>query len=348
MLFALLALCAAIAQGRAEPIEIKVIGGLGGVNQYVRLEEPFWRREIGPLTGGRVVATIAPFDSSGMRAEDMLQLIRLGVAPFGTVLLSAAESEDPELNAVDLAGLNPDFATLREHVAASRDHLRALLSERYGIRLLAVYTYPAQVLYCAKPFSGLEDLKGRTIRTSSVTQSDLFEALGARPVVIPFADIVPAVQKGVADCAVTGTLSGNEVGLAALTSHLSPMAVNWGLTIFAANETAWQALPEDVRRTVEAGIAGLESRIWESARTDTAEGLDCNTGQASCPPTRRRAMHLVPLSGRDEHLRSSLLEGTVLPRWVARCGEPCRNVWRASADDARNGLVVKTGQAVQP
>lgn len=314
-------------QARAEPLKLKVIGGLSGVNQYRSLEEPFWRSEFEALTGGRATASIAPFDASGMRAQDMLQLIRLGVAPFGTVVMSVAEAEDPEINAVDLAGFNPDLPTLRRHVAADRDHLTAILSQRYGVKLLAVYAYPAQVLYCAKPFSGFGDLKGRTIRTSSVTQSDLFEALGAKTVVTPFAEIVPAIRKGVVDCAVTGTLSGNENGLAEIATHLSPMAINWGLSIFAANEAAWLALPPDIQAAAEKGISGLEKRIWEAADADTVRGIDCNIGRSSCPPGQRRAMQLVPSSADDERLRGTVLESSVLPHWIQRCGDGCASIW---------------------
>lgn len=312
---------------RAEHLKLKVIGGLSGVNQYRSLEEPFWRSEFDVLSGGRASASIAPFDASGMRAQDMLQLIRLGVAPFGTVVLSVAEAEDPEINAVDLAGFNPDLSTLRQNVAADRNHLTAILSERYGVKLLAVYAYPAQVLYCAKPFSGFGDLKGRTIRTSSVTQSDLFEALGAKTVVTPFGEIVPAIRKGVVDCAVTGTLSGNENGLAAIATHLSPMAINWGLSIFAANEAAWQALPPDIQGAIEKGLSGLEKRIWDAAEADTVRGIDCNIGRSSCPPEQRRAMQLVPSSAEDERLRGAVLQSSVLPHWIQRCGDGCASIW---------------------
>jgi TRAP-type C4-dicarboxylate transport system substrate-binding protein len=270
-----------------------------------------------------VTATITPFNRSGVRTQDMLQLIRLGVAPFGTVLLSVTEADDPELNGADLAGLNPDFETVKTRVAATRTRLRDLLSQRYGVRLLAVYAYPAQVLFCAKPFGELQDLKGRTVRTSSVSQSDLFEALGAITIVTPFSEVVSAVEKGVVDCAVTGTLSGNENGLAKVTSYLSPMAISWGLSVFAANETAWSALPEDVRTAIEAGLSGLEARIWASADADTLRGLQCNTGAEACPPSLRRSMKAIPITPEDEILRRSILRSVVLPRWIQRCGDDC-------------------------
>jgi TRAP-type C4-dicarboxylate transport system substrate-binding protein len=310
-----------------EPLRLKVVGGLADVSQYVKYEEPFWRKTLSELTNGRVVGEIAPFDRAGFRAEEMLQLMRLGVVPFGTALLAIVSSEEPEFNAVDLPALNPDFASLRQTVRLYRPHLRRILQERYGIELLAVYTYPAQVTWCRRPFSGLGDLAGRRIRTSSVGQAELFEALGATPVVIPFAGIVQAMKNGVVECAVTGTLSGNAVGLQEVTSHVHSLALTWGVSVFGANQEAWRALPQDIRDTIEKGLANLEENIWEGAARETGEGLDCSAGKPSCTTGPRGNLTIVPVTPADDARRRALLVQTVLPRWVDRCGPDCAEAW---------------------
>lgn len=306
---------------------MSVVGGLAGVSQYTQLEQPFWQTEIAARSGGRLAATIRPFDASGLRGDDMLQLIRLGVVPFGTALLAVAAGDEPELNAVDLPALNPDMATLRLTVGRYREHLRSVLRERYGIELLGVYAYPAQALFCTQAFGGLGDLVGRRVRTSSVGQSELMTALGAVPVMIPFAETVAALRDGVADCAITGTLSGYEIGLPDVTTHIHAMAISWGLSFFGANATAWKALPPDLQEIVRAGVGDLETRIWAHAERDTARGLACDTG-APCPGAQpRRPMTLVPLSAGDVERRRRLLTQTVLPRWIERCGMACASAW---------------------
>jgi TRAP-type C4-dicarboxylate transport system substrate-binding protein len=326
---ALLALPLALPLGAAaqEAITLKVVGGLAGVSQYTQFEEPFWRDEVRRLTGGRVSAEIAPFDRAGFRAEEVLPLMRLGVVPFGTALVAVVSSEEPEFNAVDLPALNPDIGSLRETVRLYRPHLRQILRERYGIELLSVYTYPAQVTWCSRPFNGLGGLAGRRIRTSSVGQAEMYEALGATSVVIPFAEIVPAMRAGVVECAVTGTLSGNTIGLHEVTSHIHAMAVNWGVSMFGANIAAWQALPEPVRQTLQKGLTDLETHIWDAAARQTGDGLDCNAGRPSCALGRRGQMTVVPVTPADDQRRRELLVNTVLPRWVERCGTDCASAW---------------------
>src|SRR4029079_12266013 len=160
-----------------QPIQLKVVGGLAGVSQYERLEKVFWDQKVELLTNGRIQAEIHPFDKSGLPGQEMLQLMRMGVVPFGTALLAVVSADEPELNAVDLPGLNPDIAALRRTVGAYRGHLESVLRSKFGIELLAIYAYPAQVIFCSRPFSGLGDLAGRRIRISSVGQSEMMATL---------------------------------------------------------------------------------------------------------------------------------------------------------------------------
>jgi TRAP-type C4-dicarboxylate transport system substrate-binding protein len=311
------------------PIRIKIVGGLADVSQYVRYEEPFWRRRLPEVSGNRIQAEIAPFDRSGIRAQEMLALMRLGVVPFGTALLAVVSADEPEFNAVDLPTVNPDMAALRRTVSLYRPHLEAVLAERYDVELLAVYTYPAQVIFCRNAFAGLSDLAGRRIRTSSVGQSEMFAALGATPVVIPFGETLAAMRSGVVECAVTGTLSANAIGLHEITTHMHGMAVTWGLSVFGANRAAWNALPNWARATIRQELAALERQIWEAAEVETGEGIACNSGQPACASGRRGTMTVVPVTAADQARRLRLLTETVLPGWVRRCGEPCVDAWNS-------------------
>jgi TRAP-type C4-dicarboxylate transport system substrate-binding protein len=321
----LLSVCVARAN---EPVELKVVGGLAGVSQYERLEKPFWEHQIETLSNGSIKAEIHAFDRSGLPGQEMLQLMRLGIVPFGTALLAVVSGDEPELNAVDLPALNPDMQALRKTVALYRSHLQQMLRTKFGIELLAVYAYPAQVIFCARPFTGLSDLVGRRIRTSSVGQSEMMAALGAIPVLTPFAEIVNSIRTGVVDCAITGTLSGNEIGLPNVTSYIYPMAISWGLSFFGANAAVWEALPPDLRATLKEAIAGLEREIWDAADRETAAGLACDIGAPDCSGEHSPGrMVLVPVTAQDEATRKRMLVESVLPGWIQRCGTDCVDAW---------------------
>lgn len=321
--------------GRAsgpDPATLRVVGGLDGVGQYQRHELPFWRDRVPSLTGGALRAEIVPFDRSGLRAQEMPKLVRMGVIPFGHVIAAAAASEEPLLGAFDVALANPDIATLRARVAASRPLLEEALRDRLGIELLAVYTHPAQILLCRFPIAALEQLAGRRVRTSGVGQSDLASALGARPVVLPFAGVGAALRAGDVDCAVTGALPAYETGLGAAATHVLALPVNWGVSFFAANPRAWAALPEARRAALREGLAGLERDIWAAAEEEVQTGLAC-LGRGPCPHGRPIGLTVRHADGAGGRGHDELLRSVVLPRWIARCGEACERVW-AAADAA--------------
>jgi TRAP-type C4-dicarboxylate transport system substrate-binding protein len=309
------------------PIQLKILGGLASVGQHTKLEVPFWVRDVPKLTQGRVQADIHPFDQSGLSGKEMLQLISLGVAPFGTALLAMVSADEPELNAVDLPMLNPDMPTLRRTVGLYRNHIRQLLEQKYGIELLGPYIYPAQVIYCTQPFRTLNDLTGFRVRTSSISQSEMMSALGAIPVVTPFSDIVTAIRNHVVDCAITGTMSGNQIGLPTVTNYIYPMAISWGVSFFGANAAAWSRLPPDIRDILRRGIEELERSIWNAADLETASGLACDIGEPACVGGNMFHMKLVAVTAEYESQRSKLLVESILPHWVQRCGTNCMDAW---------------------
>lgn len=310
------------------PQHLRIVGGLASVNQYTRHEEPFWTRELARLSGGRLTAEIVPFDRAGIRGQEMLRLVQLGAVPFGTSLLNLSATHDAEFGVPDLAGLNPDMATLRRSVGAFRPHLERVVRERYGSELLALYAYPAQATFCAKPFTSLADLAGRKIRISSATQSDWVTALGATPVQTPFAEIVANVRSGNIDCAITGTMSGNTIGLHEVTSHLHTAPVNWGVAAFVANGATWSALPADMQALLRRELPKLEQAIWAEAESETGAGTACNTGAPTCASGRKGKMVEVRASAADESKRQDILVNNVIPGWLKRCGPQCAPVWK--------------------
>lgn len=325
----------------AAPYKLRVVGGLAGINQYTRQEEPFWSKELRRLSGGRFDAEIVPFDRAGVPGSEMLRLLQLGVVPFGTTLMSSFTAQYPEYTAPDLAGLNPDVATLKATLAAFRPYLEKSLREQHGVEALAIYVYPAQVVFCKKALGGLADLAGRRVRVSSSTQADFVSALGGVPVLTGFAQIVPSLTEGNTECAITGTMSGNTLGLPRITTHIHAMPLTWGLAVFGANRAAWDALPPDLRALLRRELPRLEAAIWEESERETSDGMACNQGSAACTGGRKGKMVMVPVSAQDERRRQEILVSTVLPRWVQRCGVRCTQAWNQTIGPAR-GLPVGT------
>jgi hypothetical protein len=200
-------------------VRLRIVGGLAGGNQFPRHEEPYWQKTIPGLGHGQVSTEIVAFDKAGIRTNEMLRLIQLGVVPFGTILMGGILTADPELAALDLAGMNPYMAALRRSVGAFRPHLEHMMRERHGIQVLAIYAYPAQVTFCSRPFAGLTDLLPPRAHQQPIPgrpHPPIWSSAAADGVLRG----APGLRSGNVDCAITGAMSGNTIGLHEVATHL--------------------------------------------------------------------------------------------------------------------------------
>jgi TRAP-type C4-dicarboxylate transport system substrate-binding protein len=319
---------------------LMVMGSLGDTAQYREIEEPFWAHRLAADSGGRVTADVTPFDRTGLKGVEALQMARLGVISFLTVPLSTVSSEDPEANAADLPGLNPTIAEMRANLAAYRPVLTELYRGRYGLEPLAIMSYPGQVLFCKERFARLADLAGRRIRVASAAQASLMEALGAHGIVLPLAEVQRSLAKGLIDCVVTGTMTGNALGLMRTTHYIHALTINWGLQIVVANRATWLSLAPEVRKFIADEVEGLEQRTWDLTERTTAQGLACDTNGADCTDGTPGDMVLVAADPADRVVLGQILRSVILPKWAARCGEECALQWNRTVG-AATGLVAE-------
>lgn len=302
--------------------ELKVVGGLSNLTAYQNNERPFWTKTIPELSNGQVTATVQGFNEMGLKGPELLRLIGQGVVPFGTATLSYFAGDNPINEAIDLAGLAPDVATARKVTEA----FEPVYADFYGknrVKVLGISTYPAQVLFCNAPIAGLADVKGKKVRTSSRTTGEFVQALGGTPVTMAFGEVVPALQNGVVDCAITGSMSGYSAKWYEVSTHLLELPINWNQQIHAANLNTWNKLDPKVQEFLQANVNNLVDQIWEDAALETQLGYDCNTGAEACTQPVKGKMTLVKPSDADRELLRKITAEVVVPKWAARCNDQC-------------------------
>ena len=328
------ALSAAIwsTPGQAEDLpktKVNVVGTWANLSIYKEREHPFWTQTVPEKSNGAVTAEIRAFTEMGLKGGEVFRLMRQGVIDFGSTVLGYVAGDDPENEAVDLAGFSADIEVARQVSDAYKPVLADLYEKKYGVKLLAVFPFHAQVLYCKDAISGLDDLKGKKVRTFSKSLSEFVEAVGATGVNIPFGEVVPALQKGVADCAITGALSGNLAKWHEVTSHLYALPVGWSMVMHGVNLKSWNKLPEPVRAFLTAEIDAWEDQVWDAADAETQSGLACNTG-ADCTGGNPAGMTLVPVSDTDRTKLREIMETVIVPNWASRCGADCVEKWNGT------------------
>lgn len=324
-------LCAGGAMAQDLPTtKLRVVGGLSNLTAYNDYERPFWTKTIPEASNGKVTAEIKGFNEMGLKGPEVLRLMSQGVIEFGTATLAYFASDNPINEAIDLAGLAPDVKTARDVTKAFEPVYAKFYDKGNNIRLLGISTYPAQVLFCNATITGLADIKGKKVRTSSRTVAEFVEALGGTSVTMAFGEVVPALQNKVVDCAITGSMSGYSAKWYEVSTHLVALPINWNQQIHAVNQKAWAKLDPKVQTFLQTNITTLVDDIWEAAARQTQEGYDCNTGAAACSQPVKGKMKLVEPTDADRALIKKVLQESVLPKWAARCSAECVSDFNAT------------------
>lgn len=309
---------------------VKVVGTVSSLSQYKNLEKPFWEKVVTEKSGGAVTADIQAFNEMGLKGHEIGRLMKQGVIDFGSTIIGYMAGDDPKNEAMDLAGLSPNMGTARKVADAYRPVMEKLFKDKYNVKLLGIWPLGAQVFYCKSPINSLADLKGKKVRTGNRTLAEFVQAFGATGVTLAFGEVPQALQTGVVDCAITGTLSGYSAKWYEVSNYLYVLPVGWSHVTHGVSYSTWNKLDPAVRYFLQAEIRGLEDRIWRSSAEEISQGIACNTGEGKCYIGEPAKMKLVNVSDEDRVALGKVLDEVVLKKWSDRCGQACADEFNST------------------
>ena len=318
---------------------VNVIGNLGITTQSSQLEAPFWTGGVTEASGGAVTGNFRAWNEMGLKGPEVFGLLGDGVMNIATAQLGHHSGAAPINDGTDLAGLSTSFDQFREVSDAFFPELASYYREELGLELLALQSYQSQILYCRDEIAGLADLDGRRVRTSGASQGQFVEHFGGSGVDVAFGEVQQALEQGVVDCAITGTLGGYTAKWYEAAGHLYTLPINFGAGATAANAGWWDGLDPAVRDFLRAEVAALSETMWALNRDENEVGIACNTS-GPCPLGEPGGMVLVEPSEADLALRREALVQSVLPGWIERCGAPCRDSYDAALADV-TGIAIE-------
>jgi TRAP-type C4-dicarboxylate transport system substrate-binding protein len=297
--------------------------------QFTLVDGPVLRDGLRARSNGRIEVTLASHAERNLSGTEIIRLVRSGQAEIGAGTLSTLSGDVPILDGVDLAGLAPDIGLARRIADAMLPVANRDL-ERFGVRIAAMYPFPAQVVFCRQPFTSIADWRGRRVRTFGPALADFFTALGAQPTSIGFPEVYSALERGVVDCAITGSGSGAAARWNEVSSFISDLPVSWAVAAYVINLNWWNRLEPPVRAALEETFREVADRQWQLGADATRDGIDCNIGNREACRIHAlapRPMTEVKASEADRAEVRRLFETVVLPGWVRRCGARCGEVY---------------------
>ena len=298
--------------------------------QFTRVDVPLLRDALQQRSNGRFRVTIATWPERNLNGPELIRLTRSGQIEIGAAPLNTVAGDVPLLDMADLAGLNPTIQQARQIGEALLPEMNRSL-ERFGVRLLGVAPYPAQVLFCREKAESLAALRGRRIRTGGGSINDFVSAIGGQAVGIGFPEVYPSLERGVVDCAITGTGSGNAARWYEVTTHMYALPVAWSTYGYFVNLAWYNRLDASARELLTQVMSEVVDAQWKLGDEASEDGIACNIGQrANCSIGRlveNRPMTVTRPTPEDLVTLRGVLTNNVLPSFVRRCGAACGEIY---------------------
>ncbi len=214
-------------------------------------------------------------DSGGRIKTQFYPASQLGSIPrqiegtqFGSIQMEVVPPEfmvglDPRFEVMAAPGL-VDSQAHGQRVAADPAVLKLMLAlgADKGLHGVGLFMAEQSVLVSRMPLRHLADFKGKKVRIfASPFQSEAFGRLGVTPVAMTLGDVLPAIQQGAIDGAVTGigpVANFHMVDAAKFATQTGQPAI---FLIAEVNKKWFEALPKDLQEMLEKDAAAASLAV---------------------------------------------------------------------------------------
>ena len=315
----------------ADPINLKVAGNLlaTGIIQQKK-EQPFFE-SLAKTSGLPITVDYKPMDVIGIKDVEGLRILKSGLFDIVTLRVGQVSRDDPFFIGIDIAGLNNDYAKSRRVMDAYRGAFDQRLQRRWNSKLLGMWPFGPQVLFCNAAITGLKDIKGKKVRVGDKTLADLVENLGGIPVTLAFGEAQQALSRGVTDCAITGPSSANSAGWPEVTTHMMPIGFFVAFNAYAINLNTWKKLKPDQQQKLQQAFTAFERDVWEFSEQLYDDAIRCNTGKDPCTTVKKYNLKEVPVTDQDLRMIQQAFSKVSYPAWAQLCDKAtpgCSKEWK--------------------
>ena len=327
------ALCLAVSANTAtaQTLQFKVLGqplatGLIQKNK----EQPFFEN-FAARTGLDATADYKPVDMTGIKDTEELRVLKAGLFDIVSLRMSQVSRDEPTILGLDLVGLNPTYDTGRETMKEFAPIVDKRLQEQFNTKLLGIWPFGPQVLFCKPKIAKLSDLKGYKVRVYDQNLANFVAKVGGTPVPIGFPEVHQSLARGVVDCAITGPSSANSAGWPEVTSHMLPVAFQMALNGYGINLNTWNKLNADQQAKLSAAFDQLTDEIWAYSQELFEDAVRCNVGEDPCNTVKKYALVNVPVTEEDLKIVGNAVAEVSFPAWAEICDKSnasCSADWK--------------------
>lgn len=317
----------------AETVELKVLGQPGSTGLIQKNKEQPFFESFAEKTGLDVSVNFQPLDVTGIKDTEELRIIKGGLFNVVSLRLSQVSRDEPTILGLDLVGLNPTYDAGKKTIAEYLPVVDKRLQEKFNMKLLGVWPFGPQVLFCKPEISKLSDLKGYKVRVYDQNLAKFVESVGGIPVPLGFSEVQQSLARGVVDCAITGPSSANSAAWPEVTTHVLPLAFQIATNGYGINLDIWNKFSAEDQATITTAFDGLIDDIWAYSEELFDDAMRCNVGKTPCELNKPYNLVEVPIGDEDLSIVQNAVKELSYPAWAEVCdasNPTCSADWKAT------------------
>jgi TRAP-type C4-dicarboxylate transport system substrate-binding protein len=312
-------------------ITFKVIGQPKATGLIQRNKEETFFNEFAKRSGLPFDMDYKTIDTLGIKETEQLRVLKTGLFDIVSLRVSQNSRDEPTLLGLDLVGASPDFASSRKVYDAYRDTLDQRLQKQFQVKLLGVWPFGPQILFCNKPIAKLSDLTGLKVRVYDQNLAKFIESVGGTPVPLGFTEVYQSLSLGVVDCAISGPSSANSSNWPEVTTHQYALGVQMAMNGYAMTMKSWNRLNPEQKTKMQTAFNTMVDDIWVYSEQLSQDAINCNSGKDPCTTGKKFKLTNVPVSEADKDTVRKAVSAISLPTWAAICDASnpgCSDAWK--------------------
>jgi TRAP-type C4-dicarboxylate transport system substrate-binding protein len=240
-----------------------------GASEFHTENAMAFAERVAEATDGAVQMTIHPGGALGIRANESLRAVEDGAVPVAEYALFQNVGDVPLLGVESIPFLIEDYDDLER----MHELVRPAWEEEIGKRnqkVLYMVPWPSQNFFTSDPVESLDDLSGMRFRTYDANTATMIQRLGAVPLQMNNADILPALATGKLDAVMTSGTTAVSQKYWEFLDHTYTTNHLWASNALSVNLDAWNALSDAQQATIERIAAEMEPEFWAVSEAEHA------------------------------------------------------------------------------
>ena len=238
-------------------------------------------KDVAAATKGDLVIQVFSSGELPYKNTDVLKALATNQVQIADLGLGPVAGDVPELTVFGLPFLCTSTDQFYKAIDAAMPTFNDRLKSKFKVHALSGWTMPPQQIWLRDKVSSIVELKGKKIRTWNKIQVQMLDLLGGSGVAITPAEVIPALQRGVVDGAITAAIPAYDWKFYEVAK--SGYMLNFTMTdqLIAVNDSAFDALSPETRKALtETAKAwqgkfhdAIDSAAEEAAKKLTANGM---------------------------------------------------------------------------